>query len=51
MTSVISVGKNSYGHPTPEAIEHLTTAGSQIFRTDQDGDVHLVTDGSKYWIK
>jgi len=49
--SIISSGKNSYGHPTPEAIEHLTTAGSQIFRTDQDGDVHLVTDGSKYWIK
>ncbi len=49
--SLISTGKNSYGHPTPEAIERLKAIGSQIFRTDQDGDVHLITDGKKYWVK
>ncbi len=35
--AVIEVGKNSYGHPTPEVLSRLAEAGAKIFRTDQDG--------------
>ena len=35
--SVIEVGKNSYGHPTPEVLNRLADIGAQIFRTDRDG--------------
>lgn len=37
VVSVIEVGKNSYGHPTKEALARLAEVGSKIFRTDQDG--------------
>lgn len=40
--SVIEVGKNSYGHPTKEALNRLAMVGSQIFRTDQDGSMKMV---------
>lgn len=43
---VIQVGKNLYGHPTPEAIERMENAGSAIFRNDTDGAV-LVKFGKK----
>lgn len=38
-TAVISVGKNSYGHPSPEVTVRLIEAGSGVFRTDFSGDV------------
>ena len=40
--SVIEVGKNSYGHPAPAVLERLASVGSQIFRTDKNGDVEIV---------
>ena len=45
--SVIEVGKNSYGHPTDAALSRLVAAGSQIFRTDQDGTIKLSIFGDK----
>jgi competence protein ComEC len=47
--SVISVGKNSYGHPSAEAINMLQSVGSIIHRTDQEGDIEVISDG-KGWI-
>ncbi|MBQ1281218.1 MAG: DNA internalization-related competence protein ComEC/Rec2, partial [Oscillospiraceae bacterium] len=38
-TVVISVGKNSYGHPTAEVLERILNAGAQVFRTDLHGTV------------
>lgn len=38
-TAVISVGKNSYGHPTQEALDRLEKTGATILRTDQNGTV------------
>lgn len=35
--AVIEVGKNSYGHPTPEVLNRLADVGARIFRTDRDG--------------
>lgn len=48
--SIISVGKNSYGHPTKEAIDMLQKAGSDIFRTDQKGDIEVISDGVNWSI-
>ncbi|MGB9637205.1 MAG: ComEC/Rec2 family competence protein [Microgenomates group bacterium] len=38
--AVISVGKNSFGHPTAEALEMLKNAGVKIRRTDLEGEIH-----------
>ena len=48
--SVIEVGKNSYGHPSKEAIDALSKWG-KVLRTDQNGDVEVISDGKKWWIK
>ncbi len=38
--AVISVGKdNKFGHPSLRVLKKLERAGSQIFRTDENGDV------------
>lgn len=47
MVSVIEVGKNSYGHPTPQTLGRLAQIGSQIFRTDKDGTIKLQIAGAK----
>ncbi|MGC9610806.1 MAG: MBL fold metallo-hydrolase [Minisyncoccia bacterium] len=39
--AVIEVGKNTYGHPTAEALNRLADAGAKIFRTDKDGLIKL----------
>ena len=47
-TAVISVGKNSYGHPSNEAIGLLSSVGANVFRTDKNGDVEVVSDGKGF---
>ena len=37
--ALVSVGKNSYGHPTAAALDALHSAAASIYRTDQSGDV------------
>lgn len=37
--AVISVGRNSYGHPAPAALQRLEARGIRVRRTDRDGDV------------
>lgn len=49
--AVIEVGKNSFGHPTPETLGRLSQAGAKIRRTDEDGDVVLVSDGDHWWLE
>ncbi|MDF2720457.1 MAG: competence protein ComEC [Paenibacillus sp.] len=42
-TAVISVGlTNSYGHPNPGVLERLTAAGSEVRRTDWDGEIRMI---------
>jgi competence protein ComEC len=44
---IISSGEgNPYGHPSPELLERLEKAGVRIYRTDSDGAVHVLTDGT-----
>jgi len=46
--AVISAGEdNPYGHPNPELLERLESAGIRILRTDRDGAVHVLTDGKQ----
>mgnify|MGYP001585620320 CR=1 FL=1 len=47
--AVISVGKNSYGHPHEETLKILRK--TKILRTDEMGDVEVVSDGKKFWVK
>ena len=49
--AVIEVGKNSYGHPTPEVLNRLKNFGIQIKRTDRDGDIEIISDGAFLNIK
>jgi competence protein ComEC len=45
---IISAGEdNPYGHPSPELLERLENAGVRVLRTDRDGDVHVLTDGTR----
>ncbi len=43
-TAIISVGKNSYGHPSEEVIRILSDMNIKIKRTDQLGDIDVVVD-------
>jgi competence protein ComEC len=43
--AVIEVGKNSYGHPTQDALDRLAREGARIFRTDRDGTVRIMFGG------
>ena len=36
---LISVGKNSYGHPAEETLERLLAAGCRVLRTDRAGTI------------
>lgn len=38
---VVSVGKNSYGHPAEETISRITATGAAIYRTDLHGTLRL----------
>ncbi len=44
---VISVGPNSFGHPSPATEARLAAAGVVVLRTDRDGAVTFVTDGRR----
>ena len=50
--AVISAGKdNTYGHPTQDVLQKLQKFGINIFRTDRDGDVEIISDGENIKIK
>jgi len=45
---IISAGEdNIFGHPSPELLERLENAGVRILRTDRDGAVRVLTDGTR----
>ena len=37
--AIISVGKNSYGHPHPDVLERLREQGIEFYRTDEKGNI------------
>lgn len=49
--ALISVGgRNSYGHPTSDTLMGLDTVGAKVLRTDEVGDVEIVSDGKNFWV-
>ena len=46
--AVISVGrKNRYGHPHQEVVDRIQSLGITLFRTDINGDVEFISDGTR----
>jgi competence protein ComEC len=44
--AVVSVGRaNHFGHPAPDVLQRYRDAGTEIFRTDLDGEVTIDCDG------
>lgn len=49
--AIIFVGTgNDYGHPSNEVLTRLQSAGTKIYRTDEQGTITVTTDGSTYSI-
>lgn len=49
--SIISVGKdNSYNLPKQSVIDTLEKVGSKVYRTDEDGTIQIVSNGTDYEI-
>ena len=51
--AVISAGQeNPYGHPASEVVERLqlATGAEGVYRTDLQGSVEVVSDGSRVWV-
>ena len=44
-TAIISVGDNSYGHPTQEAMDRLSRNGAAVYRTDRQGNILVTANG------
>jgi|GEM_PF-720069 len=50
--AVISVGyKNFFGHPHSSVVRRYEKAGVNIYRTDINGAITIITDGRYGWIK
>ena len=48
--AVIEVGaENSYGHPASNTISFLKSLAVQIYRTDQNGTIEIISNGGTYW--
>jgi len=48
--AVISVGENSYGHPGKGTLTRLESVGAGVWRTDEDGDITVLTDGQTFTV-
>jgi len=50
--AVVSVGRsNSFGHPTPEALEELRRVGAAVMRTDREGAITLRVRPPRWWAR
>ncbi len=49
--AVISVGPNSYGHPTPDTVRRLRAAGVRVFTTQKNGTISVTIrpSGAARW--
>lgn len=47
--AVISVGKNSYGHPHRGVLSLLEQLGITVLRTDLSGTIKVMSDGKGFW--
>ncbi len=49
--SIIQVGQNTFGHPSPQTMDRLEEKGVLIYRTDEKGAVTVTTNGENINIK
>ena len=47
MYSIISLGKNSYGHPSNIVLNRLRSVDSAVLRTDTDGTIRIWSNGGE----
>lgn len=48
--AIISAGQNNqYGHPNPEVLLRLEEAGVKTWRTDQVGDIEVISTRENFW--
>lgn len=46
--AIISVGENSYDHPAKEVLQNLESYGIKTLRTDENGDIKIISDGETF---
>lgn len=49
--AIISVGKNNFGHPAQSVLERLKKIGTKVLRTDQQGDIEIVSNGQGWYTR
>ena len=49
--AIISLGRNNYGHPSPQTLARLLRRSIEVWRTDQDGTITVVTDGTRMMVE
>lgn len=49
--AVVSVGRNSFGHPHRDTIDQLASAGVTVYRTDLHGAVTFTSDGLTWQVR
>src|SRR3989338_8031026 len=50
--ALISVGrKNKYGHQSKEVLSILKEHKTRFLRTDEKGEIEIVSDGKKWWVR
>lgn len=49
--AVISVGTNKFGQPSPEIINRLNNLRIRFLRTDQNGEIEIVSDGRRWYTR
>ncbi len=43
--ALVSVGENTYGHPSPRVLDALRGSGVRVYRTDEHGSIAVVRTG------
>jgi competence protein ComEC len=49
--AMISVGRNTYGHPSAQTLARLRSRRIEVWRTDRDGVITVATDGQRMTVR
>ncbi len=49
--ALVSVGRNTYGHPSPIILSMLADKGVRVLRTDTHGDIEIISDGLSWYTR